>query len=112
MSEQADLQAIRGFLEGLKYKIEYAELGSGPHWLFTHLWEDGWLPGGDTEAKGLAAALNHYLSTQLGVHWRKARAERKNWENFLWAISLDREVEKQILQAISYIEQLEKGGLE
>lgn len=112
MSEQPDLQAIREFLGGLEYHFN-------SDWHGHHAWfenDEVSITWGGSEGEVLADCLSHYLSTQLGVHWRgiwkllnDTYSERywiSNWEN---ADIFDTATYDSLKQAIDYLEQLEKG---
>jgi hypothetical protein len=103
MTEQPDLQAVREFLEGLGY--EFSPMHATIRFPDTKLWFIT-----NNEISPIKKGLEHYLSTQLGVHWREVyKAVDNARDEWGFDYGFSESEWDNVNQAISYLEALEKG---
>ena len=95
-----ELERIRQFLESLNYQFDNSNIANVGY-LYTHLHENGWTSGGNTEKEALKRALGHFLVGELGRKWQQT------WDYLEQGGGFDQQEIATIQTAIQFYEALE-----
>jgi hypothetical protein len=105
------LRDVEGFLEKQEYRIKQStnRYTTGVKTYFDVYYSNGEdvIAYGETPQEACEFALDHFLKNNFIFHWRKAVAS--NQVEALIPLVYVEDIKAEILQAIDYLEKLEKG---